>query len=147
MTHYVLICGSRWYGNLRFYQEKYPNSHDRANAIVMRQTGEFYRRVDKILSDLEGKIVIVSGAAEGPDTLAIRYAKDRGYECEEYPAQWRVNGVYQRNAGIIRNGIMVERATHVIAFWDYQSGGTKNSIRRAQVKGLPLRIIDLRGKQ
>ena len=83
-------------------------------------------------------IVIVSGHASGADTLGERYAQERGYETEVYPADWKTNG---RAAGPIRNAQMATVADALIAFWDGKSRGTKNMIDTATKRGLQVAVV------
>lgn len=105
---------------------------------------KFFNDVCDILLQGFDRPTIISGAARGVDTLAIEHANQHGYAVDPYPAKWRVNGVYDKGAGIKRNGVMVEQADHVIAFWDYVSRGTKDSITRTEKCGKPLDIVDIR---
>lgn len=77
----------------------------------------------------EKNIIILSGKANGADSLGERYATERGYKVVGYPADWKKNG---RAAGPIRNKQMAENADALIAFWDGCSHGTKNMIETAQ---------------
>ena len=83
-------------------------------------------------------IVIVSGAARGADTLGERYAHERGYDVQQFPANWRRDG---KAAGFIRNRQMADNADALIAFWDDRSRGTANMIDIARQKALPYRIV------
>lgn len=70
-------------------------------------------------------IVIISGGARGADAMAMRYANHRGFELIVMPADWDTHG---KSAGYKRNAQMAEAATHLIAFWDGVSRGTKHMI-------------------
>lgn len=70
-------------------------------------------------------IVIISGGARGADAMAMRYANHRGFELIVMPADWDTHG---KSAGYKRNVQMAEAATHLIAFWDGVSRGTKHMI-------------------
>lgn len=83
-------------------------------------------------------IVIVSGHASGADALGERYAQERGYELETYPADWKVHG---RAAGSIRNAQMASVAHALIAFWDGKSRGTKNMIDTAKKHNLHVAVV------
>lgn len=97
-------------------------------------------KCDNILAKtaLTNKIVVVSGAARGADSLGERYAREKGYTIEQYPADWNTHG---RAAGPIRNAQMANSADALIAFWDGQSKGTKSMINIAKTKGLGVRVI------
>ena len=97
-------------------------------------------RCDRFLSQkmFTHKIVIISGTAKGADTLGERYAHERGYDIEKYPADWERDG---KSAGPIRNAKMAEVADALIAFWDGNSRGTANMIALAQEYNLASRVI------
>ncbi len=98
-------------------------------------------KCDNILSGRksDSNIVIVSGTARGADRLGERYARERGYEVRQFPADWMND---EKKAGPIRNAKMADNADALIAFWDGQSRGTKNMIETAKRKGLVIRTID-----
>ena len=95
---------------------------------------------DKFLSQKKQThiIVIVSGASRGADSLGERYAHERGYAVEKYPADWQRDG---KAAGPIRNAQMAKVADALIAFWDGNSKGTANMIDQAKTHGLSIKII------
>lgn len=88
----------------------------------------------------EPRISILSGTSSGSDSLGERYANERGYTLNIYPANWEQ---YGKAAGPIRNRQMVEDADAAIIFWDGQSKGTKNLIEQANKRGLKVRTIIL----
>ena len=84
-------------------------------------------------------IEIISGMAKGADTLGIRYAEEHKLTMVLSPANWKK---YHRMAGILRNMNMLVTATHLVAFWDGKSHGTKHMIEIAKAKGIPVWIFD-----
>lgn len=92
---------------------------------------------DKILSNIEDEIVIVSGAARGADHLGMCYADERGYKIQYFFPDW---DKYGKSAGYRRNVQMAENADALIAFWDGKSRGTKHMINIAEERGLPVRV-------
>ena len=92
---------------------------------------------DKILSNIEDEIVIVSGAARGADHLGMCYADERGYKIHYFFPDW---DKYGKSAGYRRNVQMAENADALIAFWDGKSRGTKHMIDIAEERGLPVRV-------
>ena len=98
-------------------------------------------KCDAILSAKrqDSNIVVISGTARGADRLGERYARERGYEIRQFPADWLND---EKKAGPIRNAKMADNADALIAFWDGQSRGTKNMIDTAKRKGLAVRTID-----
>lgn len=85
---------------------------------------------------------LISGMARGPDSLAVEWARSRNIRTEQYPAKWQDHG---RAAGPIRNQRMLDEGmpTLCLAFWDGQSRGTEDMIRRAVKAGIPVRIISI----
>lgn len=118
----VIIAGSR--------------SYDDYNTLT--------EECDRILSlkvvDADTEIVVVSGHASGADALGERYAQERGFGLETFPADWTKFG---RAAGPIRNAQMASVAHALIAFpkAGEVNRGTKNMVDLAVRKGLQIRII------
>lgn len=113
-TMRVLVCGSRLYPN-------------RAKVYAL------------LLSMKQDIQSILSGAAKGPDTWAIEFAREHGIAVELYPAKWFEHG---KRAGYIRNEQMINtKPDLVIAFWDDLSKGTKHTIDLAEKHGIECRVI------
>lgn len=104
-----------------------------ADYELLKEKCDFYLQNKK-----PENIVIVSGHASGADALGERYAQERGYELETYPADWKVHG---RAAGSIRNAQMASVAHALIAFWDGKSRGTKNMIDTAKKHNLHVAVV------
>ena len=83
-------------------------------------------------------IVVISGTARGADTLGERYAQERGYGLQRFPADWQQ---YGRAAGPIRNRQMADNADALICFWNGHSPSAKNMISTANRRGLNVRTI------
>ena len=97
------------------------------------------KTLDPILAPMDKRdTVILSGTARGADKLGERYASEHGYAVVCYPADWTTHG---RRAGIIRNEQMVLDATHLVAFWDGVSKGTRHMIAAASGRGIETWII------
>ena len=82
--------------------------------------------------------IIINGLAPGVDTLALWKSNKRGQKLEKFPADW---DKYGRAAGPIRNEKMAKVATHLIAFWNGKSKGTKSMIDLAKKYNLDIKII------
>lgn len=95
------------------------------------------RKLDALLSRLD-RVEIVSGGAKGADSLGERYAIERGLRLRRMPAYWEAFG---RAAGHIRNRRMSWYGTHLVAFWDGSSPGTKGMIELAKEDGLAVRVV------
>ena len=83
-------------------------------------------------------VVIISGHASGADALGERYAQERGFQLETFPADWKAHG---RAAGPIRNARMASAANALIAFWDGKSRVTKNMIETAKNHNLKVVVV------
>ena len=100
--------------------------------------------VNKIISELNGSIKIISGTCRGADQLGEKFALDNRIELERFPADW---GKFGRRAGYIRNVEMAKYASGfsngiLIAFWDGNSKGTKHMIDIAKKHGLAVHVIN-----
>lgn len=108
----------------------------------------FKKRLDHLLGKSK-TLTIISGGAEGADRLAQEYA---GHIIGCTLKIYRPNYVkYSKNpkvAPIKRNEQMVDEsgATHLVAFWDGKSPGTKHIIAYATEKGLKVKVINVGSK-
>ncbi len=100
-----------------------------SRSLTMYSLIESY--LDRLVQEkLQGfNIVVVSGGAKGVDTLAERWADNRGYNKIIMPADWEKEG---KSAGFRRNVRMhqfIAEKEHklVIAFWDGISKGTAHN--------------------
>jgi hypothetical protein len=77
---------------------------------------------------------VISGAASGADHLAYNWAKARGIDVVEFPADWKTHG---KAAGPIRNRKMIVegKPDEVIAFPGGR--GTADMKRAALAAGIP----------
>ncbi len=122
MEFYLLIAGSRDFNNYQLLKEK----------------------CDYLLSNHTSDIIhIVSGGAKGADTLAERYAKEKGYEMHIFPAKWNE---YGKSAGYRRNAemhyfISQYKNRGCVCFWDGSSKGTQHNFKLCEDYHTALRII------
>lgn len=123
------------------YREAYLNGYQ---VIVAGSRGFtdyelMSRELDKLFWDScefeDRDIKVVSGMADGADSLAIRYADERKLTKILFPANWKS---YHRIAGFLRNEDMLSVATHLVVFWDGKSNGTRHMIEIAKKKGIPI---------
>ena len=114
----VVIAGSRGFSNYKLLYEKCND--------ILREKSKTHN------------IIVVSGHAKGADTLAEKYANDKGFDLEIYPADWKKFG---KAAGFKRNEKMAEFADGLIAFWDGKSHGTQHMIKIAGEKGINTRVV------
>lgn len=115
----ILVCGGRAYGD----QER------------------VYRFLDKAVEGINGSgrtwnIRLIHGAANGADSLAAKWAAERGIASTAYPADW---DTYGKRAGHIRNKQMLDegKPNAVIAF---PGGvGTRMMVQLAKRAGVPVK--------
>lgn len=84
---------------------------------------------------------IISGGAEGADSLAAQFAEEAGIELVEKLPDW---GKYGKRAGAVRNQLIVDECDEIVAFLSpppYESKGTKITIEMAKKAGVPVTII------
>lgn len=86
---------------------------------------------------------VISGGADGVDSLGERYASEHGIPCERHPADW---GKYGRAAGPIRNREMAQCADALIAVISGTSKGTRNMIKLANDAGLSVYVTEVEVK-
>ena len=82
--------------------------------------------------------LIISGGANGVDTLAEEYADKK--RISKLILRPRYD-LYRRAAPLKRNDKMVEICDKVLIFWDGVSKGTKHTIDYANKIGKPIEII------
>ena len=131
-----------------YLSEKYLNDYQEASRVIIAGGRDFddYEYMSTKLNELfkdqnmfnNKAIKVISGMAKGADTLGIRYADEHKLTKILFPANWKV---YPRIAGFLRNNDMLSIATHLIAFWDGKSSGTKHMIDITQEKGIPTWIF------
>lgn len=114
-----------------------------AGSRSFEHYGLLKQKLDKMLKN-KSDIVIVSGGANGADTLAERYAKEKGYELKVMKADWYR---YGKKAGYIRNEQMHRYIAQYkdrgcVCFWDGESRGTRNNFDLCEKYNTPLRIIE-----
>jgi hypothetical protein len=108
-------------------------------AVIGSRSFKDYELVKKTLSPLEITL-LVSGGAKGADSLGERYAKENNIETLIFKPDWEKHG---KAAGMIRNTDIINNSETIIAFWDGESRGTKDSITKAEKKGKKVVIIKI----
>jgi len=115
--HRIIVAGGRDFDDFWLL-------HDTLDALTVN--------MDK--ADIE----IVSGCANGADSLGELWANEFSIEVVRFQAMWQQ---YGNGAGPMRNLQMAEYGTHLVAFWDGESRGTKNMIDLAEQHNLEVRVI------
>ena len=90
------------------------------------------------LFEKQANVLIISGMANGADSLAVKYAEDNKLRVSEFPAQWLKHG---NASGFRRNVEMARFADACVCFWNGKSVGTKHMIDTAKRMNLKLRVI------
>ena len=106
-------------------------------AVIGSRNFNDYELVKETLTKLDITLLI-SGGAKGADSLGERYASDNNIRTLIFKPDWKRNG---RGAGMIRNTDIVKNSDMVVAFWDNESKGTLDSIRKAENLNKGLMII------
>lgn len=109
-------------------------------AIVGSRSFDDYEALCRFVGECvsETPSLVVSGGAQGADTLGERFANERTIPFIPFIPDWNS---YGKRAGFVRNEQIVTAADIVIAFWDGQSRGTANSIEIARKLGKQLFIF------
>lgn len=127
----IIIAGSRDF-----------NNQTTLNNIVTDYILKKYLDDDMSIENSLIKFEIISGHANGADTLGEKFAIEMGYKLTLFQANWNK---YGKSAGPIRNRQMAEYANEngngvLFAFWDGHSKGTKNMIDMAKRYGLEMYV-------
>jgi hypothetical protein len=89
------------------------------------------------LVDLPLICFVTGKASKGADDMIIRWCRENGFPWAEFPADWEGQG---RGAGYKRNADMAQVGTHLIAFWDGDSRGTRHMFKLCEQKGLSVTV-------
>jgi hypothetical protein len=76
---------------------------------------------------------VISGGAQGVDSLGASWANTNKIPCSFFMADWKQHG---KAAGPIRNSLMASEAEALILVWDGQSRGSNDMLNKANAKGL-----------
>ena len=103
---------------------------------------EFFSRKLSVIFKLEGgkPELIVSGGAIGTDSHAEKYAAENGIRLLVIKADWVRFGI---SAGPMRNSKIIQICDLAIAFWDYRSPGTADTIKKAVARKIAVYIVNI----
>jgi predicted Rossmann fold nucleotide-binding protein DprA/Smf involved in DNA uptake len=82
---------------------------------------------------------VVSGGANGIDTLAQRYFENKGVPVEVLRPDYKLYG--SKAAPHVRNRAIIDKSDIVIAVWDMVSKGTAGALSYARSRGKKIYII------
>lgn len=97
-------------------------------AIIGSRTFDNYLLMKKVIKEyfsVSSITKIVSGGAIGADTLGEKFADEFNIPKIIYIPDW---ARYGKQAGFIRNELIVKAADFIFCFWDNKSNGTRHSI-------------------
>lgn len=89
-----------------------------------------------------GPCIVISGGARGVDKEAEKAADELGYGKRIILADWVK---YGKSAGPKRNYEMVCQSDAAIAFWDGKSRGTRDFIKKAMIRRIPMAVYEYVG--
>lgn len=133
----IIIAGGRDFSDYQLLRKE--------SLKIIRDTVQTLTGKSAIQKDL---VTIVSGAANGADTLGERFATEFDLKLQKFPANW---DRYGRRAGYMRNVDMANYASDkgtgeahgvLIAFWDGQSKGTKHMIDTAKKMKIETHVVN-----
>lgn len=138
----LLGSGGIWFG-MALTRQRGTESM-RVAIVGSRSFGdEWQDRVDRLVDALPEDSTIVSGGARGPDQFAERAARRRGlkYFIHPVPRKEYASGYEFAQAANRRNADIVQSADCVVAFYDGESKGTLDTIKKAREADVPLLVI------
>lgn len=106
----------------------YSTPQDKRLAIVGSRTIDDIDTVFEELGKISGVIEVISGGAEGVDSMAEAYAYSLGLRPIVIKPEWEKFG---KKAGMLRNTEIVAQCSHLVAFWDGESRVTMDSWEKA----------------
>lgn len=123
-------------------------------AVIGSRDFEDKEKLFSILDKIDDKHkieCIVSGGAEGADSLGNEWAKERGKSAVIFYPNWHPKGpggqrMFFKGAGFKRNIQIVDFADNIIAFWDGVSKGTQNTLELCKKKEKPFHIVKFESK-
>lgn len=121
----ILVCGGRDFNDWNLFRSVLDEIVYRKNWICEPdQYGNWLPRV-----------VIISGAARGADTMAIEWSVSNWCPFIEFPADWKTHG---NRAGPIRNQQMIDEGKPDLVVAFPGGKGTADMIKRAKKAGIEL---------
>jgi hypothetical protein len=131
-TRWVSVTGSRYYPFTKETWDSLPTD-DQLEAIA-KAVALLKVNMDQFPKDWG----VVSGGAKGPDTWAAEYAEELGLELVVYEPEYKK---YGRGAPLHRNTLIAQHADSCLVFWDGESHGTNDFIKKAYKRRRELYIV------
>lgn len=121
------------------------------SSTTARELAAFIEEALAPLGGVGAITEVVSGCADGVDTLGAEWARSRGIPVKEMPARWedidapgavrkfgRNGRLYNAKAGHDRNLEMAQYADALVLYWNGKSPGSKDMLRQAKARGLTI---------
>lgn len=106
-------------------------------AVIGSRGFDNYQELCSQLDKIEGITEIVSGGAKGADSLAEKYAHEKGLKLAVFKPDYAKWG---KGAPHVRNSEIVAYCDVLVAFWDGESPGTRSTIEKAKKAGKSVQI-------
>jgi len=118
----------------------------RVAIVGSREFSDYSLLREKVLSVISPEKIecVISGGARGADALAEKFADEFGLNKDIRQADWNR---YGRQAGFIRNGVIVDACDVLIAFWMNRSSGTSDTIKKARCRHHDVHVFKIGEKQ
>lgn len=108
-------------------------------AIIGSRTITDYKHLREGIAESPWLVgTIVSGGADGVDTLAEQFAQNNGIDIETIEPDW--DDWSDGHPAKARNTEIIETSDAVVALWDGKSPGTRDSIDKALDSGTPIYV-------
>lgn len=110
-----------------------------AGSRSISNSDTVYEAIDNAISEGFDISEVVSGTAEGVDTIGEEWADDNDVDLKRFPYK-DFSEDSGKPAPLVRNDKMAEYAEQAIIVWDGQSTGTEYMIDKAKEENLELFI-------
>jgi predicted Rossmann fold nucleotide-binding protein DprA/Smf involved in DNA uptake len=107
-------------------------------AVVGSRSWVDAAAITRAVSSFSEATEIVSGGADGADTIAATVARNLGLGLVEIRPDYLRHG---KGAPLVRNREIVDLADVVLAFWDGKSRGTMHAVNYARKKGKVVHVF------
>jgi hypothetical protein len=110
-----------------------------AGSRSISNSNTVYETISNAINEGFNISEVVSGTAEGVDTIGEEWAEDNDINVERFPYE-DFSEESGKPAPLIRNDKMAEYAEQAVIVWDGQSKGTKYMIDKAKEEDLEIFI-------
>jgi len=108
-------------------------------AVIGSRTFIDYEKLVSCLEKIHDISEIITGGAKGADTLAEKYAKQKGLKLNIFKPDYARHG--KLAAPLMRNYLIIDNSDLIVVFWDGKSKGTKHAISYARKKRKEVKIV------